>query len=173
MTISGISVTGTNAGDFSQTNNCPATLAAGSTCTINVSFLPTAAGSRTASVQVTDNATDSPESVALSGTGTAPTAALCAHHRSRFGSQLVGTTSGAQPVTLTNSGTAPLSITGISMSGASSADFAETDTCPVSPATLAVNASCTISVTFSPTARRHADGLDPGYRQRRRTARRA
>jgi len=61
-----------------------------------------------------------------------------------FGNQNVGTTSAAQTVTLTNGGTASLSITNISATG----DFAQTHTCGAS---LAVNASCTISVTFTPT----------------------
>src|SRR5689334_10499943 len=75
MTNSSNRMTGTNSGDFAQTNTCPvspATLAANGTCTINVTFTPTASGSRTASVSVSDNASGSPQAVALSGTGTAP-----------------------------------------------------------------------------------------------------
>ncbi|MBV8945592.1 MAG: choice-of-anchor D domain-containing protein [Solirubrobacterales bacterium] len=151
LSISSISFTGTNAGDFSQTNNCPSSLANGANCTISVSFAPTGAGIRAASLQVTDNASDSPESVSLSGTGTAPTVAL-APSSLTFGSQLVGTTSGAQTVTLTNSGTAPLTVSSISVTGANAGDFAEANSCPIAPATLAVNGSCTISATFAPTA---------------------
>jgi hypothetical protein len=62
-----------------------------------------------------------------------------------FAGQTVATTSTAQTVTLTNTGTAALSISGISASG----NFSETNTCGSS---LADNASCTISVTFTPTA---------------------
>jgi hypothetical protein len=60
-------------GDFSQTNDCPLspnTLIAGAHCTISVSFTPTATGSRMGAVTVTDNASGSPQSIALSGTGT-------------------------------------------------------------------------------------------------------
>jgi len=53
----------------------------------------------------------------------------------------------AQTVTLTNSGTSALTISSIATSG----DFAQTNTCPVSPATLAAGADCAISVTFTPT----------------------
>src|SRR5207248_1952863 len=71
LTISSIAVTGTNAGDFAQTNNCPSTLAAGASCTISVTFTPTASGTRSASVSITDNAAGSPQSVSLSGSGVA------------------------------------------------------------------------------------------------------
>src|SRR5437868_4869362 len=73
LTISSIGLTGTNAGDFAQTNTCPSsssTLAAGANCTISVTFTPTATGTRSASVSITDNASGSPHTVALSGSGT-------------------------------------------------------------------------------------------------------
>ena len=62
--ISAVSVTG----EFLQTNNC-STLAAGASCTVNVSFRPTASGTRTGSVTITSNATNSPTTIGLSGTG--------------------------------------------------------------------------------------------------------
>jgi hypothetical protein len=70
LTISGIAVSGGNSGDFAQTNTCGATLAPNASCTINVTFTPTNTGARSSSVQVTDNASSSPQSVSLSGTGT-------------------------------------------------------------------------------------------------------
>ena len=72
LTIESISRSGPNRGDFAQSNTCPSsssTLAAGASCTINVTFTPTATGSRSANVTITDNASGSPQSVALSGTG--------------------------------------------------------------------------------------------------------
>ncbi len=69
LTITSISITGTNAGDFSETNTCGSSVAAGANCTISVTFTPTAAGSRVGAVTITDNATGSPQSVSLSGTG--------------------------------------------------------------------------------------------------------
>ncbi len=60
-------------GDFAQTNNCPtgsSSLAAGASCAINITFTPTAAGDRTGAITITDNAPDSPQTVALAGTGT-------------------------------------------------------------------------------------------------------
>ena len=65
LTISSI----TPSGDFSQTNTCGTTVNAGANCTISVTFKPTAAGMRTGTLSISDNAAGSPQSVALSGTG--------------------------------------------------------------------------------------------------------
>src|SRR5207249_1982468 len=73
LTITGIAITGTNAGDFAQTHTCGTSLAAGASCSISVAFKPTASGTRTAAVSVSDSAAGSPQTVALSGTGVAPT----------------------------------------------------------------------------------------------------
>jgi FG-GAP-like repeat/Abnormal spindle-like microcephaly-assoc'd, ASPM-SPD-2-Hydin len=70
VAITLISITGTNAGDFSQINSCGKSLAANASCTINVKFKPTATGARSAAVTVTDGGGGSPQSVPLSGTGT-------------------------------------------------------------------------------------------------------
>jgi hypothetical protein len=69
LTIQGMELGGSNSGDFAQQNNCPNTLAAGAHCTLSVNFTPSAEGSRSASLAITDNASGSPQSVALSGTG--------------------------------------------------------------------------------------------------------
>ena len=114
-------------------------------------FAPTATGGRTAGVSISDDAAGSPHALPLGGTGTAP--ALSVSPASvAFGSQLVGTTSTAQQVTLTNSGTAPLAIAGLSLTGTNPADFSQTSGCPVAPATLAAGAGCAVSVRFAPTA---------------------
>src|SRR5947209_2130527 len=76
LSISSIAITGTNATDFAQTNTCPSgsnTLAAGSSCTISLTFTPGASGARSSSLTFTDNAADSPQTVTLSGTTTVPT----------------------------------------------------------------------------------------------------
>ena len=69
LNISNIGVVGTNAGDFSQANNCPAILAPTMSCTISVTFTPTVAGSRTGTLTVTDNVAAGKSTVALTGTG--------------------------------------------------------------------------------------------------------
>jgi hypothetical protein len=64
LLISGISITG----DFTQTNNCPASLV--STCGINVKFSPKATGLRSGFLTITDNGFNSPQQISLTGTGT-------------------------------------------------------------------------------------------------------
>jgi hypothetical protein len=69
LTISGITITGTNPGDFSQTNNCGSTLAVNGSCTIAVVFKPTARGNRSATLRVADSDPTGPELVTLTGSG--------------------------------------------------------------------------------------------------------
>ena len=148
LSISSVAIAGTNAGDFAQTNTCGGSVAAGGNCTISVTFTPTASGSLTASVSISDNASGSPQTVSLSGTGTASAVSLSATSLT-FGSQSVGTTSAAQAVTLSNTGSAALSITSLAVAGTNAGDFAQTNTCGSS---VAAGGNCTISVTFTPTA---------------------
>jgi hypothetical protein len=138
LTITGLAITG----DFTQTNTCGASVAAGASCTISVTFTPTAPGTRTGTVSITDNAPGSPQIVSLTGTASGPVATLSAATIS-LGGQVVGTTSAAHTLTLTNSGTAALSITSI----ATTNGFTQSNACAAS---LAAAASCTITVTFTP-----------------------
>src|SRR5205823_3681484 len=96
-------------GDYAQINNCGASLGTGASCSINVSFTPTATGTRSGTLSVTDTSTGSPQSVALCG-GVKPPAVGLSPASLTFASQLVGTTSSAQSVTLSNTGSAPLNI---------------------------------------------------------------
>jgi len=147
--VSSISIGGTNAADFSQTNNCPASLAAsGGNCTISVTFKPTAAGARTATLIVSDNSnnTSSTQTTTLKGTGVGvPNASTSG--ALTFNGQAVNTSSYAQNVTLTNNGTGTLLITSISFNGTNPGDFSKTTTCGSS---LVVGANCTVSVIFTP-----------------------
>src|SRR5205807_1410748 len=108
-------------------------------------------GARTGTLSLTDNAGGSPQIMTLSGNGTAPGVGL-APTSLDFGNQLLATTSAPMTVTLTNTGAAALTINSFAPSG----DFAATSTgasaCPTSPATLAAGGTCTINVTFTPTA---------------------
>jgi Abnormal spindle-like microcephaly-assoc'd, ASPM-SPD-2-Hydin/Concanavalin A-like lectin/glucanases superfamily len=70
LSVSGIAIAGGNAADFGETNNCPASLAPNGACTVNVTFAPLDTGAFNSFVQITDNAPGSPQTVALSGTGT-------------------------------------------------------------------------------------------------------
>ncbi len=132
-------------GDFAQTNNCGSVSASG-TCTITVTFTPTATGTRIGSVRIVDNAGGSPQVVRLFGAGSAgSTPAISFSSVSvNFGNQAKGITSAAQTVTVTNTGTATLTINAATPSG----DFAASG-CLTS---LAPGAACTLSITFTPTA---------------------
>src|SRR5206468_65226 len=101
--ITGVSVSG----DFAETNDCGKGVAAGSTCALNVTFTPTASGTRTGTLTINDNAGGSPQTVSLVGTATSsggPVVSLSPSSLS-FGNQPVGATSTPQNVTLTNTGT--------------------------------------------------------------------
>jgi dienelactone hydrolase len=69
LTITSITITGTDPGDFSQTNNCGTSVGAGNSCTLTLTFNPTAAGSRSADVTITDSSVGSPQQVMLKGLG--------------------------------------------------------------------------------------------------------
>jgi hypothetical protein len=69
LTISSMTMGGANPGDFSQTNTCGTSVAAGANCTITVQFDPVAAGTRTATLTIADNAASSTQTISLSGTG--------------------------------------------------------------------------------------------------------
>ncbi len=147
MNINGASISGANAADFSESNDCPATLAAGANCTVTLSFTPSLDASESATLQVADGAPASPQLVYLSGQGANPAVSFSATTLN-FGSQPVNTASAVQMVTLVVSQD-PLTITGISLSGADSSDFSETNTCGSS---VPLGSSCMISVTFAPAA---------------------
>jgi len=70
LNFTAITVVGTNAGNFTQTNTCGTSVAAGASCTISVIFKPTATGTRTAAVSISDNGGGSPQKINLAGTGT-------------------------------------------------------------------------------------------------------
>jgi hypothetical protein len=148
LIISSIAIKGANSGDFSETNNCPANLAAAANCQISITFTPSALGARNAALAVTDNAPGPSQSVPLSGTGAQPIVQFSPSSVS-FGAQTVGGTSSPQLVTLTNAGGSTLTITSIGVTGGNAGDFGETNGCG---ATLGSGASCQIKVTFAPTA---------------------
>ena len=137
----------TTSGDFGQiasTKPCGSTLAAGKSCTIDVTFTPTQVGARTGTLTLTDNSPSSPQTVALSGTGTVQATLTPATHT--FAATKVGSTSAAATFTLTNK--QAVALTGISIS--TTGDFSKSATTCTS--SLAAKAKCTISVTFTPTA---------------------
>jgi hypothetical protein len=142
LEITSVAVTG----DFTATHDCPASLAAGASCTISIRFNPATSGTQGGSLSVTDNAADSPQAVALTGKGTAPQLSLSATSLS-FSSQVAGTTSRAQSLALSNTGDATLAISGVTMTGSDSQDFSLEGGCGGS---LPPGASCALSLTFTP-----------------------
>lgn len=141
LNISSIGITG----DFSQTNTCGSQVAANGSCTFTVTFAPTLSGARTGQIQVTDDATGSPQTLSLSGTGAGASLTFSTTLLS-FGNQVVATTSANKSVTVTNTGTSSVTVTSVSSTG----NFAQTNTC--AGVLLAPAATCTITVNFTPTA---------------------
>jgi chitodextrinase len=113
LNLTGISLSGAQAADFAQTNDCAASLAPGSSCTINVTFTPASTGTRNGSLLITDNAPGNPHSVSLVGTGTG------------FGispQTAVATPGQTQQFTVSGAGTSPVvwSVDGIAGGGVAS-----------------------------------------------------
>ena len=150
LTINGIAASGTG---FAATHNCPASLAAGSSCTVSVTFTPTSAASVTGRVAITSNASGSPHGIGLSGTGTAaPVASLgWTGSTSLAFSATVGTPSAEQTLTLLNSGSVAGTIGTVTVSGTNAADFVNGGSCGTG-VTLSAGASCTVTVGFDPAA---------------------
>jgi subtilase family serine protease len=151
LTLTSETLTGTNSSSFLiSANTCTTSLAAAASCTVSVEFKPTAAGALTAALSIADNATGSPQTVTLSGTGAAAAAVTLSPTSLAFASTTVGVTTAAQVVTVKNSGTAALTLTSETLTGTNSSSFLiSANTCTTS---LAAAASCTVSVEFKPTA---------------------
>jgi len=122
LNILSIAITGTNASDFEQSNTCGTSVGAGGSCTISVTFTPTAGGSRAASLTIADNAGASPQTVSLSGTGVTSAVSLSPMSLT-FGNQAVRTKSAAQAVTLSNTGNTSLSLASFAITGANAGDL--------------------------------------------------
>lgn len=134
-----------NPGEFTQSSTtCGSTLASGASCTVNLTFTPSQTGPRAAVLTITDDTAGSPQSVVLSGVGLSSGAnATLSTDSVPFGTELVGTTSPATTVSLSNYGTAALNVGNVS----ATSGFAEANDCV---GTLPSLSSCTISVTFTP-----------------------
>jgi phospholipase C len=138
LSISNIQVSGS----FAQTNTCGSNLNPGTRCTLSVTFSPTIAAVTSGSVVIADNASNSPQTLVLSGTGVNPVVLGPTH--ASFGSQALGTTSAPLTFALSNALSTAVAISSISTSG----EFSQTNTCGV---TIPANGQCSVSVTFTPT----------------------
>lgn len=139
--------------EFGVSHGCPPSMAAGANCTISVTFAPTTVAPYAATLAVMSNAAGSPHSASLTGAGVAPTptapVATFSAASIDFGTLPLNTTSPARTLMLTNTGNAALQISALGVSG--DTDFSQTGNCPVNGA-LAAGGSCSIRVTFAPTA---------------------
>jgi hypothetical protein len=142
------SITGSNAGDFNA-SGCNSTVAANSQCSVNVTFTPSATGTRNATLDVAS------QQVALSGNGVQANASVTPSSAT-FGSQPTNTTSNPTTITLTNTGSGTLTYSNTTVTGADPNDFSVGDGNCASAAFLAPNGgACTITVQFVPTATGH------------------
>jgi hypothetical protein len=154
IAINSITIVGDDAANFQRTaTNCQASLPAGTSCTISLTFTPAQTGVRAAALTITDDTAGSPHGASLTGVGlTAGANATFSTDSLVLGTQLVGTTSPVAEVTLTNYGAVALNVTSVTASDV----FAATGTCVGSVPSMA---SCTISVVFTPNATGSATGM--------------
>lgn len=140
LSISSIKISG----HFGMGDACEGSVAAGANCEINVTFNPTAAGIQQGLVMIVDSASSKPQVIEVSGLGTALKLSPAALN---FGDQKVGTTSPPQKITVTNESKSTVTFTSIGI-GFDTEDFSESQNCG---SQLVGGASCTATVTFTPT----------------------
>ena len=139
-----LDITGvTTSPNFSQTHKCPIHLPPGGQCTLNVIFTPRRINAIAGSITIADNAPNSPQTIALTGVGTAMTLSPASLD---FGVQQLGVTSPPQTVTFTNYGQQSVSVRGIYFTGSNPTAFAWTSACGT---TVPAGGSCTFAVTFT------------------------
>jgi len=141
-------VTGGDSRDFAPLSLCLLPLKPGQSCIISVTLIPDAStpAQRAATLLIADTASGSPQSVSLTGTMLNPQARLSTVFE-QFGNQKTNSTSQPKIVTLTNSGTTPLNIKTISLSG--NFALAGATTC-ANGGTIQPSAMCTLAITFTP-----------------------
>jgi Abnormal spindle-like microcephaly-assoc'd, ASPM-SPD-2-Hydin/Cep192 domain 4/HYDIN/CFA65/VesB-like, Ig-like domain len=145
----GVPLTGIStsvSGPYGATSSCTTQLAASSSCAINVTFLPTATGTQTGNLTVTDALHS--QTVSLSGTGVLAPVLSASPASLTFAAEPVGQTSAGQTVTVKNTGGAPMADVGFAVTGSGAAGFSTgTTTCG---ALLMNGTSCTVQVLFTP-----------------------
>jgi uncharacterized repeat protein (TIGR01451 family) len=154
LTITNAALGGPNLGDFTLAYGvCPsasptaAVIAPGGSCTLNVSFAPTKVGTRTATLTVTSDAINGTLNGSVTGNGISPTTGFSPSSVT-FTGQYVGTSSAPQTITVSNSGTATLTVSAVAIAGANAGDFSVS--APALPFSIAPGSSATLMVTFAP-----------------------
>jgi Ca2+-binding RTX toxin-like protein len=145
LTVSGATLSGTDAAMFGRTNGCTGALAPAASCTVGVTFTPTSVGAKSATLSIVHDAAGSPSAVALSGTGVAPAGAVLSMPATvDLGTVRLNQTRN-QNVRVANTGSQPLVIGVVETTGPS---FSATrGNCPAS---LAPGRNCSLSVSFRP-----------------------
>jgi hypothetical protein len=150
-TLSALALSGADAADFHVAGTCAQlpTLAISQSCEIDLTFTPSAAVQRAASLAVQSNADNPSLPIPLGGQGLAVPAPIVTLSAAQldFGPQTLGGLYPARPITLSNTGNALLQIASLQASGTGFA-IVDASACPGS---LAAGGSCTINVTFTPT----------------------
>ncbi len=155
LNFTGITLAGTNALEFTKSGTCSTAnpVAAGSSCTVTASFIPNTIGTKSANISLTHNATGSPNSITLSGTAAAAAAPAISLSSTAFSfaSQTVGSTSTAQTLTLSNTGTANLTINSVGFTGTNASEFSQaTGTTCTNGVSIAPSGNCLYKFTFNP-----------------------
>jgi sugar lactone lactonase YvrE len=133
-------------GDFAKAGSCPTSLGAGKSCTLNIAFTPTAAGTRTGTLTYT--LSTGVVTVALTGTGTSTLTGWLVSSPSSivFNNGYIVGDNPSQDLTITNTNGVPVGISHLALTG--STTFTQSNNCA---ATLGPQASCTVTITFIPT----------------------
>jgi hypothetical protein len=154
LTLTGLTLGGTASAEFTRGGTCqPGTnVAVGGTCSIQLTFTPTVAGARSATVTITHNAIGGTSTVSLVGTGALAPAVASVTPAALSFTQTINSTSIAQAVTVRNTGGQPLTVGAIGISGANAAEYmiGAASTCSTGTV-LNGGASCNLQVTFRPT----------------------
>jgi hypothetical protein len=150
-TVGAIAFVGASNTDFTQTNTCGTTVAAGKTCTISVTFIPTA--SEVANAQLTITASNG-SIIGIQTTGSGNIPIYLVPRTMTFTYQLLGTTSAGKTDTFTNKSGVNIYFTNIDLEGVNQTDFTFTTTCAGGDGNYSVpllpGASCSSTVKYKP-----------------------
>jgi hypothetical protein len=147
LTLQSVAIEGPNASEFHD--QACATVPAGGTCAISISFQPADGGGRAASLVVTHDGLGGPRHVALAGTGVP---LLLSPAAIDFGSVLVGSATQPSNIAVENHGASSVLLNSVGFTSGNASDFTYGTTCGLIPATLLAGSRCTIQVTFKPAA---------------------
>jgi len=147
LNISSVSMAGLNATDFQLVNNCPATLALATSCSVSVAFVPSGKGSRTAILNFADSGTNSPQTIALAGTGLSVPPLTLSSTAVNYGLLPLGA-SATQQITVSNPSTGSSQTITTALNGSYASQFVITEnSCAAS---LGPGNSCSLTIQFAP-----------------------